>query len=235
MIGVKKLQDFSKAMIGPVLYLPAIGLLIALFSMTTNRLWVDESSGLYLMGKFVSSMLWALMNHLGFLFCLGLASGLAKTRKAEAAFVAAMTWLMYLAANNSWLTLTHRLATGATNAQLYGSGQTFIFGFQVIDMGVFLGIILGCAVAFVHNRVVGIEFRGALSIYGNSKLVLIVMLPLVGMFAIATVYLWPVVELGISALTGFMKSFGAIGVFLYGFLNRFLIPTGLHHLINSGG
>jgi PTS system arbutin-like IIC component len=178
-------------------------------------------------------MLWALMNHLGFLFCLGLASGLAKTRKAEAAFVAAMTWLVYLAANNSWLTLTHRLATGATNAQLYGSGQTFIFGFQVIDMGVFLGIILGCAVAFVHNRVVGIEFRGALSIYGNSKLVLIVMLPLVGLFAIATVYLWPVVELGISALTGFMKSFGAIGVFLYGFLNRFLIPTGLHHLIWS--
>ncbi|SMA30931.1 PTS system glucose-like IIBC component [Klebsiella quasipneumoniae] len=100
-------------------------------------------------------------------------------------------------------------------------------------MGVFLGIILGCAVAFVHNRVVGIEFRGALSIYGNSKLVLIVMLPLVGLFAIATVYLWPVVELGISALTGFMKSFGAIGVFLYGFLNRFLIPTGLHHLIWS--
>ena len=41
------------------------------------------------------------------------------------------------------------------------------------------------------------------------------------------------VELGISALTGFMKSFGAIGVFLYGFLNRFLIPTGLHHLIWS--
>lgn len=80
-------------MIGPVLYLPAIGLLIALFSMTTNRLWVDESSGLY-GGKFVSSMLWALMNHLGFLFCLGLASGLAKTRKAEAAFVAAMTRLM---------------------------------------------------------------------------------------------------------------------------------------------
>ncbi|MFH2590611.1 PTS transporter subunit EIIC [Klebsiella variicola] len=208
MIGVKKLQDFSKAMIGPVLYLPAIGLLIALFSMTTNRLWVDESSALYLLGKFVSSMLWALMNHLGFLFCLGLASGLAKTRKAEAAFVAAMTWLVYLAANNSWLTLTHRLASGATNAQLYGSGQTFIFGFQVIDMGVFLGIILGCAVAFVHNRVVGL-------------------------FAIATVYLWPVVELGISALTGFMKSFGAIGVFLYGFLNRFLIPTGLHHLIWS--
>ncbi|OVY37486.1 PTS glucose transporter subunit IIBC [Klebsiella quasipneumoniae subsp. quasipneumoniae] len=208
MIGVKKLQDFSKAMIGPVLYLPAIGLLIALFSMTTNRLWVEESSGIYLLGKFVSSMLWALMNNLGFLFCLGLASGLAKTRKAEAAFVAAMTWLVYLAANNSWLTLTHRLATGATNAQLYGSGQTYIFGFQVIDMGVFLGIILGCAVAFVHNRVVGIEFRGALSIYGNSKLVLIVMLPLVGItepFEFLFIFTAPLLWLIYSLLDGFFQ------------------------------
>ncbi|EMO4507969.1 MULTISPECIES: PTS transporter subunit EIIC [Klebsiella] len=233
MLGVKKLQDFSKAMIGPVLYLPVIGLLIALFSMTTNKIWVAEESSLYLLGKYVSSMLWAIMNNLGFFFCLGLAGGLAKTRKAEAAFVAAMTWFMYLAANNSWLTLTQRLAAGSSNAQLYGSGQTFIFGFQVIDMGVFLGIILGCAVAFIHNRFVDIEFRGAFSIYGNSKLVLIVMIPLVGVFAIATVYVWPIVEHGISALTGVMKTFGAVGVFLYGFLNRFLIPTGLHHLIWS--
>ena len=233
MVGVKKLQDFSRAMIGPVLYLPVVGLLIALLSMTTNKLWVADESSLFLLGKYVSSMLWAIMNNLGFFFCLGLASGLAKTRKAEAAFVAAMTWFMYLAANNSWLTLTGRLVEGSSNAQLYGSGQTFIFGFQVIDMGVFLGIILGCAVAFIHNRFVDIEFRGAFSIYGNSKLVLIVMIPLVGVFAIATVYFWPIVEHGISALTGVMKTFGAAGVFLYGFLNRFLIPTGLHHLIWS--
>ncbi|MBK0166538.1 PTS transporter subunit EIIC [Klebsiella sp. S69] len=233
MVGVKKLQDFSRAMIGPVLYLPVVGLLIALLSMTTNKLWVAEDSSLFLLGKYVSSMLWAIMNNLGFFFCLGLASGLAKTRKAEAAFVAAMTWFMYLAANNSWLTLTGRLVEGSSNAQLYGSGQTFIFGFQVIDMGVFLGIILGCAMAFIHNRFVDIEFRGAFSMYGNSKLVLIVMIPLVGVFAIATVYFWPIVEHGISALTGVMKTFGAAGVFLYGFLNRFLIPTGLHHLIWS--
>lgn len=116
MIGVKKLQDFSRAMIGPVLYLPVVGLLIALLSMTTNKLWVAEDSSLFLLGKYASSMLWAIMNNLGFFFCLGLASGLAKTRKAEAAFVAAMTWFMYLAANNSWLTLTRRLVEGSSNA-----------------------------------------------------------------------------------------------------------------------
>nr|VUD35378.1 PTS system protein [Raoultella sp. NCTC 9187] len=68
--------------------------------------------------------------------------------------------------------------------------------------GCFLGIILGCVVAFIHNRFVAIEFQGAFSIYGNSKLVLIVMIPLVGLFAIGTVYIWPIVEHGISALTG---------------------------------
>ncbi len=81
MIGVKSCGPFQGDD-SPVLYLPAIGLLISLFSMTTNRLWVDESSGLYL-GKFVSSMLWALMNHLGFCSALaGQRSG--ETRKAEA-------------------------------------------------------------------------------------------------------------------------------------------------------
>ena len=77
MIGVKKLQDFSKAMIGPVLYLPVIGLLIALLSMTTNKIWLAEDSSLYLLGKYVSSMLWAVMNNLGFLFWVGGAGGLA--------------------------------------------------------------------------------------------------------------------------------------------------------------
>lgn len=86
MIGVKKLQDFSKAMIGPVLYLPVIGLLIALFSMTTNKIWVAEESSLYLLGKYVSSMLWAIMNNLGFFFCLGLAGRAGKKPKSGSGF-----------------------------------------------------------------------------------------------------------------------------------------------------
>ena len=92
-----------------------------------------------------------------------------------------MTWLVYLAANNSWLTLTHRLATGATQRATIWQRTNLYLRFSGHRYGRVLGIILGCAVAFVHNRVVGIEFRGALSIHGNSKLVLIVMLPLVGL------------------------------------------------------
>ncbi|MBJ7222219.1 MULTISPECIES: PTS transporter subunit EIIC [unclassified Brenneria] len=230
---LKKLQAFSKAMIGPVLFLPIVGLLIAIASIITNKAFITEGSYLYIFGKYISSILWAIMNNLSLFFCLGLALGMAKKRKADAAFVATMSYFMYLAGNNSWLTLTNKLMEGASNAELYGTGQIFTFGFKVIDMGVFLGIILGVIVAYIHNKFIDKEFKGAFSIYGNSKFVLIVMIPIIAIFAILVVYIWPVIAHGISALTEFMKTFGAGGVFLYGFLNRFLIPTGLHHLIWS--
>ena len=70
-------------MIGPVLYLPVIGLLIALFSMTTNKIWVAEESSLYLLGKYVSSMLWAIMNNLGFFFASGWPAGWQKPEKRK--------------------------------------------------------------------------------------------------------------------------------------------------------
>lgn len=230
---VTKLQQFSKAMIGPVLFLPIIGLGIAATSVMTNTAFVTEDSVVYIAGKFISSLLWAVMNNLSFFFCVGIAMGMARKKKAEAAFVATMTFFMFLSGNNTWLTLTNKLADGLSNADLYGTGQTFVFGFKVTDMGVFLGIILGIIVAYIHNKYIDKEFEGALSIYGNSKFVLICLLPIIGALAIGVTYVWPFIQNGITAMTGFMNSAGAFGVFLYGFLNRFLVPTGLHHLIWS--
>jgi PTS system arbutin-like IIC component len=55
-------------------------------------------------------------------------------------------------ANHSWLEHTHGLAE-KINGEYYGTGQTQLLGFVVVDMGVFLGIILGCTIAWVHNKV----------------------------------------------------------------------------------
>ncbi len=92
-------------------------------------------------------------------------------------------------------------------------------------------MILGVVVAIIHNKYCNKEFPGAFGLYGNTKLVFIVLTPITLILAVVFSYIWPVVAAGISALTGFINAAGAIGVFLYGFLNRFLIPTGLHHLI----
>ncbi len=175
---------------------------------------------------------WPLFGNLGLLFCVGISYGLAKDKKTEVALVSVMCFIMFLGANHSWLEHTHGLAE-KINGEYYGTGQTQLLGFVVVDMGVFLGIILGCTIAWVHNNVSAIELPGALSMYGGAKLTLVAMTPVVIFYAIAFTWIWPFMTHGISALTGFMKNAGVAGVFVYGFFEKFLIPTGLHHFVWS--
>ncbi len=121
-----------------------------------------------------------------------------------------MCFIMFLGANHSWLEHTHGLAE-KINGEYYGTGQTQLLGFVVVDMGVFLGIILGCTIAWVHNKVSAIELPGALSMYGGAKLTLVAMTPVVIFYAIAFTWIWPFMTHGISALTGFMKMPGSPG------------------------
>ncbi|GKU25159.1 PTS transporter subunit EIIC [Clostridium folliculivorans] len=230
---INSMQKFAKAMIGPVLFLPIVGMSIALTAVFTNTAFVTEKGVIWTIGKFFNGMLSPIMGNLSILFCVGIAMGMAKKKKAEAAFVSIMSYILFLGANSKWLELSGKIVKGDTAGALYGTGQTIQLGFHVTDMGVFLGMILGVLVAVVHNKYVTKEFKGAMAPYGNSKLVFVVMIPIIAVFSIVITYVWPTIAGGISALTGFMNTAGPIGVFVYGFLNRFLVPTGLHHLIWS--
>ena len=106
-----------------------------------------------------------------------------------------------------------------------------MMGIQIIDMGIFLGIALGLIVAYVHNKFIDVELKGALQIYGGSRLVFIVLSFTMILLAIISTHIWPIVQHGINTLSIFIESTGVFGIFTYGFLDRILIPTGLHHLI----
>ena len=229
---LENMQKFSRAMIGAVLFLPVIGLILALSSVLTNPPLIAETSFLHQLGQMLGDTFWPLFGNLGLLFCVGISYGLAKDKKTEVALVSVMCFIMFLGANHSWLEHTHGLAE-KINGEYYGTGQTQLLGFVVVDMGVFLGIILGCTIAWVHNKVSAIELPGALSMYGGAKLTLVAMTPVVIFYAIAFTWIWPFMTHGISALTGFMKNAGVAGVFVYGFFEKFLIPTGLHHFVWS--
>lgn len=114
---------------------------------------------------------------------------------------------------------------------LFGTGQAVVLGFQVVDMNVFLGMLVGCIVAFIHNRFSDKEFVDFLSIYGGSRFSFMILIPVILVTAIGMSYIWPVVNGWISSLSGFILTTGLLGVFIYSFGNRFLIPTGLHHLL----
>ncbi|GAA4653622.1 PTS transporter subunit EIIC [Anaerocolumna aminovalerica] len=227
------LQKFSKGMFIPVLILPIAGILIALGNVLTNAKLLEAvpflnnpvTTGF---GMILSGSLVAILTNLGIIFCVGLAVGLADKKKSEAGFTALLAFLVFINAMNKFMDLRGILV--AADA-LRGSGQAMVLGVQILDMGVFLGIILGIVTAKVHNKFCDTEFNNAFQIYGGSRFVFIVLIPVVIILSIVLTFVWPFVQRGISGLGGFIQNSGNFGIFLYGALERLLIPTGLHHLV----
>ncbi|BET21839.1 PTS transporter subunit EIIC [Solobacterium moorei] len=228
------MQSFSKAMFTPVLILPIAGILIAIGNLFTNaRLlavlpFLDNpfTKGF---GTILSGSLVTILQNLGIIFCVGIALGLAKKKRAEAGFTALLAYFVFINAMNKFMGLTGVLLKDAPS--LAGTGQTMVLGVQVLDMGVFLGIILGVVTALVHNKFIDTEFNNAFQIYGGARFVFIVLIPIVVLLAIIFTYVWPFFQAGIDALGLFINHAGNFGIFLYGTLERLLIPTGLHHLV----
>jgi len=230
---VNGMQRFAKAMFIPVLILPIAGILIAFGNLFTNAGLLElipamDNPITTGFGTILSNSLVSILNNLGLVFGVGIAVGLADKKRAEAGFTSLLAFLVFIHAMNSFLELNGMLANPEA---LEGTGQAMILGVQILDMGVFLGIVLGVVTALVHNRFADIEFDNAFQIYGGSRFVFIVLIPVVVLLAILLSSVWPVVQSGINALGGFINQAGNFGLFLYGMLERLLIPTGLHHLV----
>lgn len=228
-----QLQRFSKAMFIPVLILPIAGILIAVGNLFTNAKLLEllpfmDNPVTKGFGTILSGSLVSILNNLGLIFCVGLAAGLANKKKYEAGFTALLGFLVFINAMNKFMALTGILFTGES---LRGTGQALVLGVQILDMGVFLGIILGIVTAMVHNRFCETEFQNAFQIYGGSRFVFIVLIPVTVILAVLLTYVWPFVQMGITSLGGFINRSGNFGIFIYGALERLLIPTGLHHLV----
>ncbi|MCF0112322.1 MAG: PTS transporter subunit EIIC [Erysipelotrichaceae bacterium] len=231
------LEKFSKAMLAPLSYISAAGLILAFGAILTSSSLQDilpilKSTPVALVGKLIYEGVMVIINNLSLLFCVGIAGVLARKDKQQAAFIALMSYLMFLTANNVTLTTLGMLKEQQPLIGLYGTGQSTVLGIQVVDMGVFGGIILGLLVAAVFNKTCDKQFKGYISqIFSGAKWSFTCMLFVSLTMGFVTCYAWPPVQNVISALTHVIASSGNFGLFLYGFLERFLIPTGLHHLI----
>lgn len=220
-------QKFSQAAVQPVMFLAIMGTTLALaVIMQLNFM----PSVLVFVGKLLKSMMDGMINNLSIIFCVGLTTAFAKKKKVDAAILSLISYLIFLAANNAWLSTMGMLAEeGAVG--LFGTGQNIVLGFQVVDMNVFLGLMLGCLIGYIHNKFSDVKFPEIFSVYGGSRFCFILMIPITLILAIILSYVWPIVNDGISIISNFIKDSDSVGVFVYAFGNRFLIPTGLHHLL----
>ncbi|MEO1772260.1 PTS transporter subunit EIIC [Candidatus Enterococcus ferrettii] len=221
------MQKFSRAVIVPVKFMAVMGLFLALAVILQLSFM---PAFLQTFGTLIKTMMDSMLNNLSLIFCIGIASSLAEKKKVEAGLIALIAFLFFLAANNAWLSMNHMIAE-AGEMGLFGTGQGMVLGFQVVDMNVFLGMIVGCLVGYLHNKFSNKELHDILSIYGGSRLTFMIVIPIILALAIVLSYVWPVINGWITSLSDVILTTGLLGVFIYAFGNRFLIPTGLHHLL----
>ena len=231
------LERFSRAMLAPLSYLSAAGLLLVVGALLTSAplagvLPFLRWEPVQLAGRILYKCLTAVISNLSVLFCTGLAAALAKREKHQAAFIALMSYLVYLTAGNVTLTELGLLAQPDALTGLYSAGQTMVLGIQTVDTGVFGGILLGLLTAFVYDRTCEKAHRGILGgVFSGVRWSFACMAALAAVLGFGACFVWPPIQKAIAAVTGFIAASGNIGLFLYGFLERLLIPTGLHHLV----
>ena len=223
----KSMRTFARAIIQPVMFMAVSGLIISIAAIMRMEFMPDvvANGGNFFFGIINSGAI----GSLSVIFCVGIAAALTK-KKTDSAIVAITCFMIFLYANNTWLTLTDRLAEPGEQG-LFGTGQNMVMGIQVNDMGVFLGIVIGCLVGFIVNRFGNVKFHKYLTPYEGTKFAYAISIFTTIALAIIVTYVWPVINSGVNAAVSIMASSGPFGFFAYGFLNRMLLPVGMHHLL----
>ncbi|MGN0707784.1 MAG: glucose PTS transporter subunit IIA [Faecalibacterium sp.] len=227
------LQRVGRSFMLPIALLPVAGLLLGIGSSFTNETMLQAygltsviypGSFLYTILDIMNQCGSAIFNNLALLFAMGVAIGMAKKEKEVAALSGAIGYLVMNTAISAMIN-----AQGGVEAMAANSTTTSL-GITTLQMGVFGGIIVGLGVAALHNRFYKIQLPQVLSFFGGTRFVPIVCTAVYLVVGIVMFYVWPVVQTGISMLGNLVLGSGYIGTWIYGILERALIPFGLHHV-----
>ena len=227
------LQRVGRSFMLPIALLPVAGLLLGIGSSFTNETMlaayglnsvIHPGTLIYTILDVMSQTGNAVFNNLALLFAMGVAIGMARKEKEVAALSGAVAYIIMNTAIQARIN-----AAGGVEAMPANSTTTML-GITTLQMGVFGGIVVGLGVAALHNKFYKIELPQVLAFFGGTRFVPIVSSIVYLVVGIAMFYIWPVVQSGIAALGALVLASGYAGTFIYGLLERALIPFGLHHV-----
>ena len=227
------LQRIGQSFMLPIALLPIAGIFLGIGSSltNTNMLAAYHLKGLmgpgtapYILFSLLNSAGSIIFDNLPILFAVGVAIGMARTEKATAALSGIVAFFVMHSTIGSLITYTgrsHSFLTGAT---------TEIVGITSLQMGVFGGIIVGLGVAALHNRFYKIELPKVFSFFGGTHFIPIISAITYVGIGILMFYIWPPIQILINDAGKLVLMSGYGGTFVYGLLERALIPFGLHHV-----
>ena len=225
------LQRVGRSFMLPIAILPVAGLFLGIGGSFTNETMLQTYGLMDLMGPgtFINALLQVLhaagsvvFNNLHLIFAMGVAIGMAKQEKEVAALSSVIAFFVMHSTIAAMIT-----NFGAPNLD---GATASVLGLDSLQMGVFGGILVGLGTAALHNRFYKIQLPQVLSFFSGTRFVPIISSAVYLVVGIAMYYIWPTIQIGINALGGFVLASGYAGTWLYGFIERALIPFGLHHV-----
>ena len=223
---MKYLQKLGKSLMLPVACLPICGILMGIgYALCPATMQGGDMNGfLNLLGFFLVKAGGALIDNMALLFVIGVGVGMADDHDGTAG----------LAALASWLMITNLLSVGVVTTLIssIADDANKTLAFSAIA-NPFIGILSGIIGATCYNKFKSTKLPDWLSFFSGKRCVAIIS----GVVAIVTsailLFVWPVVYGALLAIGNGIVSMGAVGAGIYAFLNRLLIPTGLHHALNN--
>jgi PTS system N-acetylglucosamine-specific IIC component len=216
---MKYLQKLGKSLMLPVACLPVASILMGI------GYWIDPTGwgANNVAAAFLIKAGSALIDNMGLLFAIGVGVGMSDDNDGTAGLAGLVSWLM----------ITTLLAPAAV-AMFKGIEVTAVpAGFDKIKTTQFIGILAGLIGAACYNRFKTTKLPDALGFFSGKRSVAIVTAGVSIFAAIILFFIWPFVYGGLVAFGKSIVSTGAIGAGIYEFLNRLLVPIGLHHALNS--
>ncbi|CDE34217.1 pTS system glucose subfamily IIA component [Ruminococcus sp. CAG:403] len=227
------LQRVGRSFMLPIALLPVAGLLLGIGSSFTNPTTLEtyhltnvirDGGFLYTILDIMSQTGSVVFDNLALLFAMGVAIGMAKKEKEVAALSGAIAYLIMNTAISALIA-----AKGGVEAMAENT-TTQVLGITTLQMGVFGGIVVGLGVAALHNRFYKVQLPQILSFFGGTRFIPIICSIVYLIVGIIFFYLWPIVQLGIAHLGSLVLESGYFGTWIYGMIERALIPFGLHHV-----
>lgn len=227
------LQRVGRSFMLPIAILPVAGLLLGIGGSFTNATMLETYGLLKVAGPgTIPYAIFQIMSEAGnivfanlpIIFAMGVAIGMAKKEKEVAALSAAIAFFIMHASIGALITIS-----GGTEELLSGAA-TSVCGITSLQMGVFGGILVGLGVAALHNKFHKIQLPQVLSFFGGSRFVPIISGVVYVGVGILMFFVWPIIQTGIYAVGEVVLNSGYFGTWVYGLMERLLIPFGLHHV-----
>ncbi|WP_243074695.1 N-acetylglucosamine-specific PTS transporter subunit IIBC [Microbacterium sp. SS28] len=215
---MKFLQRLGRSIMLPVAVLPVAAILAGI------GYWIETASGdKNVVSIFLNAAGGALLNNMALLFAIGISIGMAKKSDGTSALAGLVSWLVVTTLLKPETVL---LFTGVENVNEVDPAFLKV-------QNVFIGIICGLIGAYCYDHFKDTKLPDALSFFSGKRSVAIVTAGFSLVLAVVLFFVWPFVYTGLVLFGEWIVTLGPFGTGIYGFLNRMLIPVGLHHALNS--